>query len=416
MSSPPPRRRWLQFSLRTLLSVVTLAAFLLGYVAWEREQCRRGEEALHHVQRIGIGIGPRDIIDVDWGDFLEEAKPSSSRPEWLQGILGNDRFRLVKVASFNGDTITDADLRHLEALPNVREVDIHALMVTENGLAHLRGRHRLEKFSFIFNRRVSAESWELLEAWPQLQELSLRYTDFGDEGIQHVARLTHLRQLDLRNTKITDAGLESLAPLTSLEVLDLAGTDVTDDGLRHLSKLTNLRKLNLAETDVVGPGLASLATLPRLESLLLYRCPVTDGGLVSLAELRSLRELGLSLTEVTDAGLANLGGLSNLQNLGLSGAKISNAGLPHIGRLRNLESLGLAGTLVSDQGMSHLAHLSYLKKLFLHNTYVTFEGESILSMKSPVLSIDRINCEDALEEFDPYALTTKPFQTDPFEK
>ena len=51
MPSPQPHCRWLQFRLSTLLIAVTLVSLPLGYVAWEREQCRRGEEALEMLQR-----------------------------------------------------------------------------------------------------------------------------------------------------------------------------------------------------------------------------------------------------------------------------------------------------------------------------------------------------------------------------
>ena len=41
--TPKPRRRWYQFSLRTLLIVVTLSAVPLGWFAWKVEQGRRQE-------------------------------------------------------------------------------------------------------------------------------------------------------------------------------------------------------------------------------------------------------------------------------------------------------------------------------------------------------------------------------------
>ena len=44
--SPKPRRRWYQFGLSTLLIGLTLFSLPLGYVAWEREECRRGQAAL----------------------------------------------------------------------------------------------------------------------------------------------------------------------------------------------------------------------------------------------------------------------------------------------------------------------------------------------------------------------------------
>src|SRR6185436_14804691 len=138
MPTVKSHHRWWQFRLRTLFVGVTLAACALGYVAWEREQCRRGEKALSMVQRYGQGIGPTDILDNNWEEILESEKPPSTRPEWLKGILGNDRFRLAESATLREDSVTDADLRSLAALPNLKEIKIRAATrVTIEGLSHL---------------------------------------------------------------------------------------------------------------------------------------------------------------------------------------------------------------------------------------------------------------------------------------
>ena len=87
MSPPKPRRRWLQFRLRTLLIAVTLVALLLGYVAWEREQCRRGRQALNMLVQKPPG-------EYSW--------PTSDRPGWLKYLLGDNQFRYSKSAALDG--------------------------------------------------------------------------------------------------------------------------------------------------------------------------------------------------------------------------------------------------------------------------------------------------------------------------
>ena len=49
----PKRRRWYQFSLRTLLIVVTLSAIPLGWVGWKLEQARRERAAIAWVEEMG---------------------------------------------------------------------------------------------------------------------------------------------------------------------------------------------------------------------------------------------------------------------------------------------------------------------------------------------------------------------------
>jgi len=51
--NPAPRRRWYQFSLRTLLIVVTISAVPLGWFAWKVEQGRRHRAVIAWVEMMG---------------------------------------------------------------------------------------------------------------------------------------------------------------------------------------------------------------------------------------------------------------------------------------------------------------------------------------------------------------------------
>ena len=59
-------------------------------------------------------------------------------------------------------------------------------------------------------------------------------TDFGDDEVAYLKRLTSLTFLELRGTQVTDAGLEHLEGLTNLESLDLSDTQVTAQGVDAL--------------------------------------------------------------------------------------------------------------------------------------------------------------------------------------
>jgi hypothetical protein len=65
----------------------------------------------------------------------------------------------------------------------------------------------------------------------QVRSLDLGSTKVTDEGLKEFAALKQLRSLDLSHTKVRDAGLRHLAPLKQLQVLRLWSTKVTDKGL-----------------------------------------------------------------------------------------------------------------------------------------------------------------------------------------
>ena len=56
-SHEKPKRRWFQFSLRTLLIVVTVSAASLGWVGWKLEQGRRERAAIAWVEEMSGSVG-----------------------------------------------------------------------------------------------------------------------------------------------------------------------------------------------------------------------------------------------------------------------------------------------------------------------------------------------------------------------
>ncbi len=296
MSSPKPRRRWYQFGLSTLLIGLTLFSLPLGYVAWEREQCRRGDEAVDILRQ-----NPEIIVGWHW---VRDSQ--FNRPKWLTFILGDETFRKVDGAYLVGDSVSDSDLRLLALLPNLTIVQIKAPNVTDAGVSHLRSLRSVEVLSIESNLKVSATTWEVPREWHQLYSLSLLGTQFGDEDVQRIQGLTNLERLDLSRTNITDAGLEGLLSLQNLSSLQLHGTQISDAGLVHLKKLTNLKYLDLSDTEIKDAGLAQLRSLRNLESLRLARTKVSHAGLQYLKHLEKLKYLDLEATGVTTSGAANL--------------------------------------------------------------------------------------------------------------
>jgi hypothetical protein len=99
IAPPKCKRRWYQFSLRTLLIVVTLLAVPLGYVGWQarivRERQAMMSGFLH--ERCIFAV----VSDLDRGPpFLRtrpETYPASSIP-WVRRILGDECLLVVRIS------------------------------------------------------------------------------------------------------------------------------------------------------------------------------------------------------------------------------------------------------------------------------------------------------------------------------
>ena len=247
--SAAPKRRWYQFSLRTLLVLITLICLGPGgFVAYEQQKARRQRAAVAFIEK----IGGRVAYDHD----------AVKRSALMRAVLGDDRCAHVSSISlrppesrqgfptlkkFPGLTdlyvndASNADLVHLKPLANLRWLDLRETEVTSEGLLHLAG-------------------------LTELEGLQLYGTGVDDAGVAHLASLQKLTLLDLRKTRVTDACLAGLSRFESLERLYLYRTKVADSGIEQLATSRHLNYLDVTDTEVTDAGVAKLQlALPMLQ-------------------------------------------------------------------------------------------------------------------------------------------------------
>ena len=255
-SIPPRRRRWLQFSLRTLLALTTVVAVFLGWLGWRLKIARDQAEAVAAIQDTGAYASydfEMEALNEESSKFgfgsITPVQPDPPAPAWLCQLVGIDFFAdVVYVDAERGPsagrpgavgsepTITDREMAHIATLSDLR-------------FLHLGGQ-----------------------------------TQVTDAGVAYVSRLTELEKLYLNDTKISDAGTTYLRPLKNLVFLGLSGTQVSDAGLVHLAGLTKLKQLVLANTNVSDAGLRHLEGLKSLGMLSLEKTRVTDEGVEKLQQ------------------------------------------------------------------------------------------------------------------------------------
>ena len=195
-TTPKPRRRWLQFSLRTMIALVLFVGSGMGWFVHKRKQARAQREA---AEALGLPLL-----------YFER--------DWLGSLLGQDVSGDVAVVGSDSTTWgTGPALVHLRGLTGLRELYLNNTRVTDAELVHLRGLTRLYR-------------------------LSLQNTKVTDAGLVHLSGLTGLRTLSLDGTQVTDTGLTHLQGLAQLQWLDLSNTRISEAGVAQLQKaLPNCR-------------------------------------------------------------------------------------------------------------------------------------------------------------------------------
>jgi Leucine-rich repeat (LRR) protein len=330
--SPRPRlrRRWLQFSLRSLLILVLFCAVASAWFTHRFKQKRAEREAAEALAKAG------GWISYDYQ--LGPVNAPDPGPEWLQKLVGENLFNNVTNVAFMGQ---DGDGRMLGSGGSVTDEELHNLLPLSN----------LTSLSLAGTPRITDVGMDDIKRLTQLEYLAILGTQVGDAGLTDIKGLTRLKRLYLERNKVSDAGLATIRNLTDLIELDLQEEGVTDAGLINIEPLKRLQKLTLKGPKFTDAGLEHIRELRDLRTLSVRSDSISDSGLKNFRGLIHLASLSLIYTNMTDAGIENFEGMNMLMWLDLTGSDITDAGLRHLKRFSRLATLTLNATQVTDAGV-----------------------------------------------------------------
>jgi Leucine-rich repeat (LRR) protein len=250
--TPKRKRRWFQFSLRTMMVVVTLLCIWLGITANRANRQRRAVETI-------TKAGGEVLYDYQ---TVTGARPPG--PEWLRTLLGENFFSEVAAVGLNQSHDPGEGLANVREMAHLQWLVVGGKGVTDARLVNIKPLIKL-KYLDLSTAKVTDVGFINLELMTELETLNLPDTNITDAGLVSLRGMTNLRTLDLQNTRVSDAGLVNLELMTELETLDLANTDITDAGLVNLKGMGKLRLLNMKGTKVSDGGLVSLKGLTQLQ-------------------------------------------------------------------------------------------------------------------------------------------------------
>jgi hypothetical protein len=164
-ATPKLKRRWLQFTTRALLVVVTVSGVTLGVVG-KGERQRRAVAAVE-------ALGGTVKYPSDW----DERERS-----WLHGWLPRDWIENAVYVELANRSLHDDDLVHFRNLPTVEEAWIGSGRITDAGLAHLRGLKRSHTLVLGHTRLTKSGIEELRRALPECRVREACYVGTGDEN------------------------------------------------------------------------------------------------------------------------------------------------------------------------------------------------------------------------------------------
>jgi hypothetical protein len=311
-SAPPKpkrKRRWLQFSVRTLLVLMLLASVPLGWVRIELNRIAREDEAVAAILELGGSVSFE-------GDRSGPPNPAKAKPAWLRRLLGDRYFRRVDYVRFP------------------RGAD-------DEAVAHLGGLRRIRALA-LRGTRAGGAAFDPIWQHRELTRLDLSSTAIGDEEATHLAGLSQLRVLELANTRVTDRTAEVLLEkLPQLWSLDLRGTHVSMSAAEELKSACGGRSSRFTWSPVFTWSPAPSEARRQIAA--------------------SLEQSGASVVaEPVEEDSAGRRSVAGIYSVTLSGRwKGGMTGLKQLAQLSPVHSLILMGAPLTDEERAYVAGLRF---------------------------------------------------------
>jgi Leucine-rich repeat (LRR) protein len=253
-----PKRRWLRFSLRSLLLAMTVFGVWLGVKV---NAARQQREIVRMVHELG-GIVWYDYEFDSAGNHLNPPP----EPGWLANFIGVDFLHnvlAVRVLNENYQRPNNysALMARLPEVPQLRFLVLTAGKLRDEDFQHLAGLSRLEYVALIAN-------------------------DITGQGAQFLKHASRLKMLFSTNNVVSDQGLDAIAALPNLQWLRLLSSGLTDARLDRIRPLTNLEKLELSDTTITDASIDTLLSFPRLKDINLWQTAITPDGVKRLQQAR----------------------------------------------------------------------------------------------------------------------------------
>jgi Leucine-rich repeat (LRR) protein len=331
------RRRWYQFSLRTLLIVSILFSFAAAWYGHHFIRLKNHRMIVQQLRSQGWEVR----YDYQWDGEKMNMKAPPPGSAVFRKIFGDDfNTNIDSIVSITNNLHEEADFTLLEKIPTLRAILIGGeLNQTETLQRIFKSAKSVKSATFYFGpfsgtsrmRKASAELIRLasIGEMRNLEELIVNGqgmafgSEHNNEQFESIRELHWLKKLQLKNTHVTDECLGQFHQLTNLESLDIEGNPITGSCFERLLDLSRLTTLKADSTKLDNIAIRRLVKLaPNLQELSLYSTAIDDAALDEIVKLQKLKSLRLNGTKITDAGIEKLAVLKNLTNLQV-GSKIS---------------------------------------------------------------------------------------------
>ncbi|PHS07642.1 MAG: hypothetical protein COA78_13370 [Blastopirellula sp.] len=246
-----PRRRWYQFSLGSILILITSVAVGSAYYRSLLNQCRDQVIAAQKLEAIGAEVTYQPAI-----------------PSWLSWLPEADRCIKVTIVDLEHKEYSEGSLAPLAELHDLERLYLARSSVTDKDLISVSKLYKVRRVS-LWGTQLSNECFEHFKQMRQLELLDIQQNPNMDEQALHYLQYwPKLRLLKMRSG-VTDSGLKLLVAHPFHPVEMLAASRISDEGMEDLLKLQRIRYLSISP-ECSKENVQRLVEMPMLNRLGIY--------------------------------------------------------------------------------------------------------------------------------------------------
>lgn len=249
---PKNRKGKIQFSLRTMIFILTIVAVFLGVISFLRTE----PYGIRRVRALNGVVGSEYRGGYDLAESLGFVRFRTIGDVSVENDQFSDQDLLSLVSCPQLDTlnistglVTDKGLESILQMTDIHDLDINCAGISDNGLGQLAKLSRLDHLTVYGSSNVTGA---FLERFAEASPVIVR------DGIKE-GGLRWMDHLELHGPAIDDRACNWLAKFRNINQLDISHTAVTDRGLSFLESATNIqiRNLNVVQTRVTEKGIES---------------------------------------------------------------------------------------------------------------------------------------------------------------
>ena len=261
-------------------------------------------------------LGPNDLYKLNVSSMFARADADRHVLAPISHLTGLQILKLYQTG------ITDEQMKYLKPLRALRALELsNEFSISNTGMAALKDLPALEYLSI--DPGVTDAGLKHVGQLRNLRWLKIGTAKIRGPGLAELANLPQLERLCLcssfqSQTKISDRHIKYLEGLTQLKSLTLWGgtcSNLTNASLASIGKLKNLKELHFIRSGqrLTIAGLAHLKQLKYLRKLDLGIMHISDARyLMALPQLEFVKPVNLTVEN-----MKALGGLRNLKSLGV---------------------------------------------------------------------------------------------------